>query len=55
MPVPIHIVTIPYRPLILLRPCNKVAVLIAPVAPKGCPRAIAPLRDLPYFEEDQVL
>src|SRR5690606_21319071 len=46
MPVPTHIVTMPYLPPVRRRPCTRVAVRIAPVAPKGWPSAIAPPRGL---------
>src|SRR5690606_8227111 len=42
MPVPTHMVTMPYLPPVRRRPCTTVAVRIAPVAPSGCPSAIAP-------------
>ena len=41
-PVPIHIVTMPYLPPVRRRPCTTVAARMAPVAPRGWPRAIAP-------------
>src|SRR5690606_34273175 len=42
MPVPMHIVTIPYFCWRRRIPCTMVAVRTAPVAPRGCPSAIAP-------------
>ena len=42
MPVPMHIVTMPYFCWRRRRPCTIVAVRIAPVAPSGWPRAMAP-------------
>ena len=41
MPVPMHIVTIPYFCPRRRRPWTMVAVRTAPVAPSGCPSAIA--------------
>jgi len=37
-----HIDTHPYYPPYLLSSGNKVAICLAPVQPKGCPKAIAP-------------
>ena len=42
MPVPIHIEITPYFLLVLLSSDIKVTSYLAPVAPKGCPSAIAP-------------
>src|SRR5581483_380623 len=42
MPVPMHIVTMPYFCLRRRRPCSRVATRMAPVAPSGWPSAIAP-------------
>ncbi len=35
MPVPMHMVTMPYLPPVRCRPCTTVAVRMAPVAPSG--------------------
>src|SRR5690606_5729899 len=42
IPVPMHIVTMPYFCWRRRRPWTRVAVRTAPVAPSGCPSAIAP-------------
>ncbi len=42
MPAPTHMVTMPYFRLLRRRACTTVAARIAPVAPSGWPRAIAP-------------
>src|SRR5690606_9982731 len=42
MPVPMHIVTMPYLCFLRRMPWTMVAVRIAPVAPSGWPSAIAP-------------
>ena len=42
MPPPMHMVTIPYRPLRRLSSRKIVAVSLAPVHPNGCPSATAP-------------
>ena len=42
MPVPMHMVTMPYFCWRRRMPCRMVAVRTAPVAPSGWPRAIAP-------------
>ena len=41
-PMPTHIVTMPYLSLLRLSACTTVAERIAPVAPSGCPSAMAP-------------
>src|ERR687897_856181 len=42
IPPPMHSVTRPYWPPVRARWCNILAVRTAPVAPIGCPKAIAP-------------
>jgi hypothetical protein len=42
MPVPMHMVTMPYLPPVRCRPCTTVAMRMAPVAPSGWPSAMAP-------------
>lgn len=42
IPVPTHIVTMPYFRFLRRNACTTVAERIAPVAPNGCPSAIAP-------------
>ncbi len=42
MPVPMHMVTMAYRPLRRRSSCSAVAASLAPVQPSGCPSAIAP-------------
>lgn len=42
IPVPMHMETIPYFCFCLFNSGNKVAICLAPVAPNGCPNAIAP-------------
>ena len=48
MPVPMHIVTMPYFCSRRRRPCTMVAVRTAPVAPSGWPSAIAPPSGLTF-------
>ena len=42
MPVPMHIVTMPYFCFLRRMPWTMVAVRTAPVAPSGWPSALAP-------------
>ena len=56
MPVPMHIVTMPYFFLCRRSPCTSVAARIAPVAPSGWPSAIAPPSGLTFARiEPEVL
>jgi hypothetical protein len=41
--------TNPYLPPVLLNSGNKVAIYLAPVHPRGCPKAIAPPFGLTFF------
>ena len=49
MPVPIHMDTKPYFPPVLFNSGSKVAICLAPVHPRGCPKAIAPPLGLIFF------
>ncbi|CAM5410503.1 hypothetical protein RLIN73S_02315 [Rhodanobacter lindaniclasticus] len=42
MPVPMHMVTMPYFCFLRRMPCTSVAMRTAPVAPSGWPSAMAP-------------
>jgi hypothetical protein len=42
IPVPMHIETTPVFSLVLSSSWNRVTIILAPVIPKGCPKAIAP-------------
>ena len=41
-PPPIHIVAKPYLPFLFLSSYTNLVIMIEPVAPTGCPNAIAP-------------
>ena len=42
IPVPMHMLITPYFYFYLLSSGNKEAIYLAPVHPRGCPKAIAP-------------
>ena len=50
IPVPMHILTKPYFPFVLFNSGNKVETYLAPVQPKGCPKAMAPPFGLTFFQ-----